>query len=96
MLMKKFKYLEVVKVGSDEITRREGISGLCGYIQTDGSFYEGEYIWGVYINRKEGVYMLRDSQLTSMGKVLKKEDIYDGTTVRVKVNPKTGEGEALD
>lgn len=88
--MKKYQYLEVVKVGLDEFTSEEGIANLYGYIQTDGSIYQGEFIWGVFIDSKKEMYMLKDSQLTSTGRILNEDDIYDGTKIHVKVDPKRG------
>ena len=62
--MEKFKYFEIVKILSDAYTDSEEISNLYGFVQTDGTFHNGEYIWGVYIEDKQEVYMLKDSQLS--------------------------------
>jgi len=90
--MKKFRHFEIVKIIKDEFTELEEIAGLYGFIQTDGSPYEGEYIWGVYINKKEEIYMLKDSQLITTGVMYSEKDFYDGTTLEVVVNKVSGEG----
>jgi len=87
---------DLVKVLENSFSIKEGISGEIGIIQTDGSPYEGETIWGVYIDQKEEMYMLKDSQIKPLGISVSEEEFYDGTWIKVAVDPDTGEGEIVD
>lgn len=91
--MSSFEYLEVVKILKDNYTKSEGIVDTFGVVQTEGSFYDGDYIFGVFIIEKEEVYMLKSYQMTSTGQILSEEEFYDGTSIHVKVDSKTGKGD---
>ena len=90
-----YKNLEVVKILEDKFTNKEGLVGSYGIIQTDGSPYKDDMTWGVLVE-DYGIVMLNSNQIQSTGKYITEEELYDGTSLKVKVDPKTGEGDIVD
>ncbi len=92
----KFKYYEIVKIKKTGFTIKNGLDGLHGVIIGKSIDEMGKWFYAVDILKIKDGWDLPEEFLESTGAFSSREDIYDGTTVRVKVDPKTGEGEALD
>ena len=93
----KFNAYDVVKIMSQnpelvEINGKEGIVLGVPQIEEDYSIFT----YSVYVldpkGKMEECWSVDEEDLQPTGKKMKEEDIYTGETVRVRVDPETGEG----
>jgi hypothetical protein len=75
-----------VRILSNPETKSLGVNNYIGVIQTDGSNYKGEIIYGVYVMNKEEVIMLKKSALITIDEVISEEEFYDELLLREKMN----------
>ncbi len=93
----KFEYYEIVKVMSpkqdlQEINGEEGV--IRGMSKSDET---GEWGYAVCIYKDNGfVWDIMECDLIVTGKFATPSDHSIGQSVRIKVDPKTGEGELVD
>lgn len=96
MSKNKFDFYEVVKVVSNkpnlqEINGKEGtIIGMSKNEQT------GNWGYAVTIHESEDGWDILECDLRSTGKKRKREEFYTGETVKVRVDPETGESILVD
>ena len=90
----KFKFFEIVKIisnpeGFEQLQGKEG--PVLGKAECD----DGRWTYSVSLVELGENFSLDEDELESTGKFVKREDIYDGTSIRVSVDPKTGEGKLI-
>jgi hypothetical protein len=86
-----FDFYEVVRIESHtpkyrEINGQEGV--ILGMSQADDMSWR----YAVQLLDSEDVWDIPEGELTSAGLAMKREDIYPGDSIRVNVDPDTGEG----
>ena len=57
---------------------------------------EGENTDAVSLFDSHEAWSLREGDLVATGRFMRREDFYDGTSVRVRVDPETGEGDLVE
>ena len=87
----RFEFYEVVRVSSQrpevqEIDTFEG--AVLGRARND----KGEWSYAVYVLTLDETWNLNEAELTSTGRFMKREDFKDGESIRIAVDPETGEG----
>ena len=93
----KYNFYDIVKVHSDknslrEINNCEG--AILGMSQNEET---GCWGYGVSIYKDNGLcWSIKEEDLQPTGKKGKRSDFYTGESVRVRVDPKTGEGEIVE
>lgn len=89
----KFDFYDVIKVITDKKHLQE-INGSLGAVMGMSQHEEtGEWSYGVSIDNDEGlVWTLKAEDMLATGQKRSREDYYSGETVRVSVDPETGEG----
>lgn len=95
ILRTKFKFFEVVRIESAP----EGFEHLCGQagpILGRTECEDGSWTYSVSLEDIGETFLLSEGALSSTGKFVKREDIYDGSSVRVSVDPETGEGKLIE
>lgn len=90
-----FKFYEVVKIGSkrDELKNLNGLEGTVLGMAKDEN---GNWSYSVHVDDIDVSYHLMEDEIVRTGRIRKKEDFYDGDSIRVRVNSVTGEGEVSD
>ena len=93
----KFDFYDVVLVSStksklSEITNTEGV--ILGMAQNEETDNWG-YSVSMYVD-SDLCWHVMEEDLIATGKRAKEEDFYSGESVRVRVDPETGEGEIAD
>jgi hypothetical protein len=68
------------------------ISGLSGAILGMAENDDGDWVYAVHILDTDESWDVRESELTATGGFMKREDFYEGDSVRVEVDPESGEG----
>ena len=93
----KFNFYEVVKVITN-LDKLKEINGSLGVILgMSQNELTDEWIYGVSIDKDEGlVWSIKEKYLQSTGEKRSREDFYSGETIRVQVDPKTGEGNIVE
>ncbi|ETX06705.1 Imm31 family immunity protein [Candidatus Entotheonella palauensis] len=91
----KFQFYEVVKVVSAKPELSE-ISGLTGVIMGMSENEDGHFGYAVSIFDVDEGWCAMEEDLISMGTYMRREDFYDGSSVRVRVDPETGEGHIVE
>ena len=89
--MKMFKPYECVQV-SETYFRKEiagKVGAILGFSKDQKS---GMPIYGVMLDDIGECWSIEHHYLSSEGYIRKEDEFYDGTFVKVKVDPKTGEG----
>jgi hypothetical protein len=86
-----YKFYEVVKVVSSrpalsEINGQE--AAILGIVQNDG----GQWLYSVQILESEDGWDVVENELQPTGRMMAREDFYDGDSVTVEVDPVSGEG----
>jgi hypothetical protein len=88
----KFDFYEVVSILASEETPQTlwGMEGvIVGRVQVD----EGVWEYAVQMSAdNNNCWQLREDGLRSEGRKRRREDLYSGETIRVRVDPMTGEG----
>lgn len=91
----KFDFYEVVKVCSDRQSHCQ-ISGLEGVVLGKSEHPPGRWVYAVQVLDTEEGWDLAEDLLVSTGRKMRREEIYDGSSVRVSVDPVSGKGRLLD
>src|SRR4051794_21777343 len=91
----RFQFYEIVKTKLDPALPKEVI-GLEGAIL--GMAEETDGIWGyaVHIYALDALYDIREPFLEPTGRSSSREEFYDGSVLKVLVDPETGEGKIAD
>ncbi len=105
----KFKFYEVVKIqpqaGSLDLSGLDlrkfdyqTLVGKKGVIMAMVQADNGDWLYEVSLDvmDEKASYTIREQDLISTGIMKKREDFYTGESIRVRVDPKTGEGEIVD
>ena len=87
----RFEFYEVVRVEScipkyQEVNGHEGV--VLGMAQSE----DQSWSYAVQIFQPEDGWDIPESELISTGRVMKRENLYPGNSVRVEVDPESGEG----
>jgi len=93
--MAKLSHYDVVTVepaggASSSQVKRVGI--ILGISEEQGS----DVYYAVLDLQSETTEMLPESRLAATGRKVSREDLYDGTVLKVKVDPETGRGSPSD
>ena len=91
----KFEFFEVVRVRSKP-AGFEHLQGMEGPVLGKAECDNGRWTYSVSLAELGENFSLREDELESTGKFVKREDIYDGSSVRVIVDPKSGGGELAE
>jgi len=97
MMKNKFDFYDIVKVNSDKLSLQE-INGFEGVIRGMSQNEDtGEWGYAVSIYKDNGLlWDIMEADLIATGKKSKESDFMTGESVKVRVDPKTGEGEIVD
>jgi hypothetical protein len=88
----KFKFYEIVKVRENVFTKKNGLNGLLGVILGKAKDDNGIWFYAVNFQDKEEGWDLPEESLEGTGLSTTREEYYDGSSIYVKVDAKTGEG----
>ena len=91
----KFQFYEVVKVVSVNPKLSE-IAGKFGAILGMAQNDDGTWGYSVHVFNEEDGWDVMESDLEATGKIMRREDFYDGSSIRIRVDPETGEGSIVD
>ena len=91
----KFEFFEVVRIEATPADF-EHLQGKTGPILGKAEGDDGRWIYSVYLEDDGGAFSMNEDDLSSTGRFVKREDIYDGTSIRVSVDPETGEGKLIE
>ncbi len=86
----KYEFYEIVRVG--EGCRFKHLVGLLGAILGKARNKDGYWNYAVYLYDLEMSWYLREDELTTTNQFESPEKFYDGTKVKIVVDPETGEG----
>lgn len=88
-----FEFYEVVRVASDrpELSR---VVGMQGAVLGRSASPDGTWSYSVQLTDSESVHFFGESDLVATGDKRRREDFYDGSTVKVSVDPLTGQAKA--
>lgn len=85
----RYEFYEVVTVKSGSASGLEG--AVVGRAQEENRWY-----YAVYIYEHGEVWSLPEEYLEPTGRTDERATFYDGTSVKVRVDPETGEGSVAD
>ena len=94
MLKPRFQFYEIVRVASSdpELTEIHGERGaILGVSENDN----GTFGYAVFIYRDEICWDLAEGELEATGEFSRREEFYDGTSIRVRVDEQ-GRGWIVD
>jgi hypothetical protein len=91
-----FDFYEIVKVKETLLTIKNGINGLKGAVLGMAESEEGKWFYAVNLYGKDEGWDLPEECLESTGEFTSREEFYDGSSIHVKVDAKTGEGKIED
>jgi hypothetical protein len=84
-----FKFFEIVLLNKTQDTRIFGLEGVVlGMAQGE----DGQWSYAVHIYQNRTTYSCMADEMEATGRFDKYENFYDGSSIHVKVDPKTGEG----
>lgn len=94
-MLSKFEFYEVIKIVSDckhyqEVNDFEAV--VLGMSENES----GDWGCSVQVIESEESWSLSESELISTGKKLTRSDLYDGSSVRVAVDPESSEGSIVN
>ena len=95
----KFDFFEIVRCTRDLVDDDPEGCDICGLTGAVLGMAENDDVtWGyaVHIYEKGFVYSLPEDALESTGRADRRENFYSGESVRVAVDPNTGEGKVVD
>ena len=98
MMKSKFDFYEVVRIHSNDIKHQQfnGHLGIIrGKVQNEKT---GKWIYGVSIHEKnyESIHRFYECHLQKTGQKTNPKDYESGEVVKIRVDPKTGEGEIIE
>jgi hypothetical protein len=82
--------LDTRKFDYQTLIGREGV--IIGMIQDDDGFW----LYDVLFKKEENRFTLMEKDLVSTGIIRKEEEFMSGESIRVRVDPETGEGTIVD
>ena len=82
--------LDTRKFDYDILVGERGV--IFGMVQADN----GQWLYDIRLEKKNDKYTIRECDLVSTGIMKKRSDFYTGEAIKVRVDPKTGEGEIVD
>jgi hypothetical protein len=85
-----YDFYEIVRVISPKKRGYEG--AILGMSQND----LGKWGYAVFLYEENTVWDFQEDELEPTGRKDRRESFYDGTTIRVQVDPDTGEGTIVD
>lgn len=91
----KFEFLEIVRV-NPKSPGLESVAGSEGAVLGKSQDEAGKWGYAVFIYGLDETWDLQEIDLESMGRMAKHEDFCDGTSIRVAVDPETGEGRIVE
>ncbi|WP_194777290.1 Imm31 family immunity protein [Pararhodonellum marinum] len=91
-----FDFYEIVVIKSNVLTRKHKISGMRSCILGKASDNYENWFYTVWLFENEKSWDLPSTCLEKTGDFMKREDFYDGTIIKVKVDPESGEGEIMN
>lgn len=93
----KFDFYEIVTVITDKPSCSQ-INGEMGVVMGKAQDEDtGEWSYGVSIYSDEGLlWRVDEKDIYSTGKKANPTDFYTGETIKVRVDPKTGEGTVVE
>lgn len=86
-----YKFYEVVIINSSRAALAE-INGLKGAILGMVENDKGKWSYSIHILDTEECWDTTEDEIITTGQIMAREDFYDGQTVAVGVDSKTGEG----
>jgi hypothetical protein len=106
-MKKKFDFYEIVRIapqnGTLDLTgldaRKFDYQTLVGSEGPIVAMSRDKKAWYCLVklsNKIGDEYLIRENDLEATGKKAKREDFYTGESIRVRVDPKTGEGSLVD
>ncbi|MBI3560324.1 MAG: immunity protein 31 [Gammaproteobacteria bacterium] len=90
-MSRQYDFYDVVNIATS-CPKLDGINGLQGAIVGAAENDAGEWVYSVYIFESEECWEVMEAELSSTGKKMAREDFYDGESIKVIVDPVTGEG----
>ena len=91
----RFDFYEIVQLNSDEIGRKARLNGETGVVLGRALSDDGlSWSYAVHVDSTGICWSFNEDELRPTGCHAKKEDFYDGTSIRVIVNEK-GRGNIL-
>jgi hypothetical protein len=91
----KFEFFQVVRITSKP-KGFEHLQGKEGPVLGKAECDEGRWTYSVSLAELGENISLYAHEISSTGKFVKREDIYDGSSIRVSVDPETGEGKLVE
>ena len=91
----KFEFFEIVRV-NPKSPSLEPIANTEGAILGKAQDEAGRWGYAVFIYSLDETWDLQESDLEATGRMAKRGDFYDGTSIQVAVDPETGEGRIVD
>ncbi|MEX2964090.1 Imm31 family immunity protein [Microbulbifer sp. TYP-18] len=91
MMLALYDFYDVVLVKTDREALSE-INGKKGAILGRAENDQGEWSYSVHIFESEECWDVMEAELESTGTAMAREDFYDGDSVIIEVDSKTGEG----
>jgi hypothetical protein len=89
----RYSFYEIVRVARHEAPLKH-LSGLEGMVLGRGRDEQGEWYYAVHLYDRNEVRSFCEAELEATGNLGKRESLYDGSSVKVAVDPATGEGGA--
>ncbi len=71
-------------------------AGLRGFVTGKSPRKDGKWSYVIAFNDHEHCYMFDQEELEATGRCFREEDFFDGSSIKVRVDPKTGEGEFVE
>ncbi len=90
----KFRFYEVVKVIKK--SRHKKFVGLEGTILGMAANRDRQWYYAVAFNEIKALWCFSETEISSPGKMNRREDFYDGTRISVAVDNETGDGNIRD
>ncbi len=87
----RYKFYEVVKISSirSELAEVNGTNGaVLGMAENEA----GEWTYAVQILDTDECWDVMEKELSSVGRIMSREDFYEGDSITVEVNESTNEG----
>lgn len=91
----KYSFYEVVNIKPERpsLSKIEGLSGtILGMAQNEN----GGWIYAVHIFDTDDSWDIREAEIVTTGKFMKREDFYSGESLIIDVDGKSGEGKLKD
>ena len=88
-----YELVEIIGLGKelDEVRGKKAV--VVGMSENEDT---NEWGYAVDINGCDDGWDVMEKDLLSMGKFIKRDNMYSEETIRVRVDPKTGEGDIVD